>query len=380
MARLVGKISELRGADFAHAKWEFDNKIPSHMFNVVYFEDENEYRVVKEHAKNAIDRERKVNDHYLLEMNYSNGEIIERVKDFDEIVHFREEPFRNFVCFFTKKRGFKNNSITVNFSDKYRYICLVLNHTFTDGVKFYNNVMTAILPGSQEETVTTNYNCRPIVKEALMLKSIINNARLSLTTTKHFNFDCNLKTRLHFLNINNDVITQTKNILQTSFNYVCMAFVVKYIFDNSDASSLNVLVSYGFKPNDKYYNNYSFVVIKINKNDNLEKMVKKIAFDINKSKTDFVGNYEMTHNYSGLEKIFKYDRIDLVYASMLCVSKTHYSNYAINVEPTMPAYVCVTNSKANHHSSVAISIKSKGIFLKNNDFSNPKMLKTSTYL
>jgi hypothetical protein len=380
MTRIVGNIRDLKGIDYAHAKWEFDNKMPSHLFYVIYSKDETEYNNIKQYIIQKTECERKVNDLLLLEIDYDTGDISKRVKTMDEIFHYRQEPFPKFVSFFTKKRGFKNKSITINLSDKHRYMCLVFNHSFGDGIRSTNKLLANLAYGCSEETITKQYVYKPFVNELCMMKSMINNVKLTLTTKKSFIYNERMKTIINYVNIDNAVITKLKNELKTSFNYVGMAFVLKYMFEHSDATSLNVLVSFGFKENDKYYNNYTFVVITVKKEDEFEQMVKKIASDIEEKKTDFVGNYEMIHNYGSLEKIFKNDVIDVVYASMLWNEDKHYSNYIVNANPTMPVYICVLNSKANIYSNVVINIKTTNVFLKNNDFIKPEMLKTSKYL
>lgn len=380
MTQIVGNIRDLKGVDYAHAKWEFDNKMPSHLFYVIYSKDETEYNNIKQFIIQKTEYERKVNDQLLLEIDYDTGDISRRVKTMDEIFHYREEPFPKFIKFFTKKRGFKNKSITINLSYKHKYMCLVFNHSFGDGVKSTNNLLAKLAYGCSEETFTKQYVYKRFVNELCMMKSMINNVKLALTTKRSFIYNEHMKTIINYVNIDNAVITKVKNELNTSFNYVGMAFVLKYMFENSDATSLNVLVSFGFKENDKYYNNYTFVVITVKKEDEFEQMVKKIASDIDKKKTDFIGNYEMTHNYDGLEKIFQNNVVDIVYASMLWNEDKHYSNYIVNANPTFPAYICVLNSKANVYSNLAINIKTKNVLLKNNCLSNPKILNASKYI
>jgi hypothetical protein len=188
MTRIVGNLRDLKGVDYAHANWEFKNKTPSHMFFIIYFDNENEYDDAIKHGVSAVERERQTNDIFLLEIDYSTGEIKQRVKTMDEIIHNREEPFHKFTSFFTKRRGFKNNSITINCSSKYRYVSFVLNHSFADGIKMYNDVMTNTLIGAYTETYTKHYVYTPFINELCMLKSIINNVKLSLSTKQSFSF------------------------------------------------------------------------------------------------------------------------------------------------------------------------------------------------
>jgi len=372
------QLSQLRGSDFTQGKWEFDNKMPSHLFYLICFKETKEFRDTVDYVVNKIDDERKTNDLFLLEMDYSTGNITKKIKPLEDIIHYREDKFHKFVSFFTKRRGFKNRSITVNICEKYRYACIVVNHTYADGIKMYNDLMSNIIQGCHKDIFAKEYVYKPFINEALMIKSIFNNLTMSLFHKQSFARDSKMKTKNHFVAIKNETISQIKNDLHTSFNYVCMAFVLKYIFEHSTAISLNVLVSYGFKPNERRYNNYSFVIINV-KNADLKTMIQQIARDVEKSKSDVIGNYEILNNYSGLEDIFKNDMIDIVYASMLLNTTTHFSHYIVNADPVPPIYTCVLNSKANLYSNVAISIKTRDICLRNNDFSNPKMLKTSKY-
>lgn len=366
-AATIGNFRDWKGVDYEHAKWEFDNKMPSHIFFIVPFKTARSYNEATRFCLNAMERERHVNDLFLLEMDYGTGEIFKRVKTMDEMVHRRDEPFRRFVTFFTKKRGFKNKSITVNVSDKYRYLCIVMNHTFADGLRMYNEIMAAILVGASKETYSTSYVYRPVINEALMAKSVWNIMRLLRTTRPSFAHDARMKTVVHFVDIENKIITQTKNKLRVSFNFACMGFVLKYIMQHSDASSLNVSVSYGFKPNDRYYNNYTFVVISVKKHDNVEEMISKIAADIDRLKPDLVGNYDMAHYYRGLGEMLKSDTIDIAYASMLFNMERPCSGYIVNADPTMPVYIGVGNSRVNRRTNVAISIKTQNVRLPGND-------------
>ncbi len=80
MARIIGNFCDWKGVDYEHAKWEFDHQMPSHFFFLVTFETARLFNQAKRFALNAIDRERHVNDQFLLEMDYVTGDISKRVK------------------------------------------------------------------------------------------------------------------------------------------------------------------------------------------------------------------------------------------------------------------------------------------------------------